>query len=162
DRLSLLRGSVGSMLLPNHFRRLLVGSTLIRRRTSSLECTPDPTCLRCSKPIQPGTTARYSRTGWTHVTCEAKRRDIRNADALSQLRRSWQDITDARGQIRETREPAGLPPELMVVATDEFGCLVHFNTMCEAVTGYQRSDVLGQPLIQLLVPEAWHAAMATH
>ena len=74
-------------------------------------------------------------------------------------------MTEARGQLREARTQAGLRsklPELMLVTTDVSGCLVYFNTGCEVVTGYRRSDVLGLPLIQLLVPEAWQAAMAAH
>lgn len=125
---------------------------------------PDPTCLRCSKPIRPGTTARYSRDGWTHVTCEARDRGIRHVEALDHLQRERRElghqVTEARGQIREARERAGLPPDLMVVATDVLGCLVLFNSVCETVTGYLRTEVLGQPLIELLVPEAWRGAMA--
>jgi PAS domain S-box-containing protein len=96
------------------------------------ETDPDPTCLHCSKPIRPGTTVRFWRDGWTHLTCEARDGGIRRVEALDQL----------------------------FVATDQSGCLVLFNTACEAVTGYLRTDVLGQPLLRLLVPEAWHPVMA--
>jgi PAS domain S-box-containing protein len=107
------------------------GTTLSRGHTRD-GSQPDPTCFRCSKPIRPGAVVRFSQDGWTHLTCEPRDGSIRRVEALEEL----------------------------FVTTDTSGCLVLFNSACEAVTGYRRTDVLGQSLLTLLVPEAWQAAMA--
>lgn len=43
----------------------------------------------------------------------------------------------------------------LVVLVDPSGRIAMFNHACEELTGYQREDVLGQSLLELLVPHEW-------
>ncbi len=128
------------------------------------ETDSDPTCARCSKPIKPGAAVRFSSEGWTHLTCETRDRALRHLETREQLQRSREQlreqVKDARALIREARKRSGLPADPLLVATDRTGRLLLFNAACEAVTGYLRSDVLGLPLLEVLVPEPWRPAMA--
>lgn len=45
-------------------------------------------------------------------------------------------------------------PSLVVMADAE-GRIVLFNRACEELTGYTAAEVLGRPLVETLVPEAW-------
>lgn len=47
----------------------------------------------------------------------------------------------------------------LVLVTDAAGRLRVFNRAAEWLTGYRREDVLGRPLLPVLVPPAWHAAV---
>jgi PAS domain S-box-containing protein len=44
----------------------------------------------------------------------------------------------------------------IIAAADRSGRIVLFNAECERLTGFRREDVLGQPLIETLVPADWH------
>lgn len=43
----------------------------------------------------------------------------------------------------------------LIVAVNQAGEVVLFNGACEELTGYSRAEVVGGPLVDLLVPEPW-------
>lgn len=45
-----------------------------------------------------------------------------------------------------------------IVAMDESGVLTEFNPAAERTFGYQRDDVIGRPMAELLIPPRWRAA----
>lgn len=45
---------------------------------------------------------------------------------------------------------------MLVAAADRYGRIVLFNAACEALTGLQRNDVVGESFVETLVPEDWH------
>ena len=44
---------------------------------------------------------------------------------------------------------------VLVAGVDAHGRVTVFNRACEEMTGYPRADVLGQPLVDILVPPGW-------
>lgn len=52
-----------------------------------------------------------------------------------------------------------LMPDL-VVLVDPAGRIVLFNEACETLSGYRRDEVVGQNLLELLVPQAWRDIVA--
>ena len=43
----------------------------------------------------------------------------------------------------------------LLIAADCDGRIVSLNSVCEQVTGYQADELIGKPLIELLVPPVW-------
>lgn len=68
------------------------------------------------------------------------------------------DVTAEHTATDELRSHLGFTGALLdtvsalVVVTDPDGRIVRFNTMCEAVTGFAACDVIGQSLVDTLVP----------
>lgn len=71
------------------------------------------------------------------------------------------DVTDtweakeALQQAKETLEAIIETAGALIVMVDQDGKIAHFNRACEELTGYRREEVLGKPLLDLLVPEGW-------
>jgi PAS domain S-box-containing protein len=71
------------------------------------------------------------------------------------------DVTErklAEAALRESRQTLEAVVETaptLIVLTDPDGRIILFNRACEALTGYDRNEVLGKGLTELLVPARW-------
>jgi PAS domain S-box-containing protein len=82
------------------------------------------------------------------------------------------DITQQVGRDRALQESEGRKAAIldasldMIVGMDAEGRIVEFNPAAVAAFGYARRDVLGQPLVSLLIPptlrERFHAGLTRH
>jgi len=73
---------------------------------------------------------------------------------ISERRRRERELQRSEARLRATVEAAFD----CVVGMDSEGRLVEFNAAAERVLGYQRADVLGRPMAQLLLPERYREA----
>ncbi|UCE89851.1 MAG: PAS domain S-box protein, partial [Pseudomonadota bacterium] len=72
---------------------------------------------------------------------------------ISEPKQSEQELRKSEDRLRATIE-AALD---CVVSMDEQGRIIEFNPAAEKTFGYRRSDVLGKPLAETIVPEQYRA-----
>lgn len=72
---------------------------------------------------------------------------------------NW-SLHNASRRLRQSEALARVVIEsapMLVTAADSLGRVIVFNAECERLTGRTAAEVLGQPLVETLVPEQWRA-----